>query len=155
MTRDGTIGRDNNRPRLSREVGAGRCAGGDCRNVHAQEVYLMWRCGMCRGGLSSGCGRGNCDRGSGLGAVRQQLLQHAAQGLHASCVVLVEPCLKLVVEPADKLLGGLLVSQKAVCQGCHALVQVGTKVVRAAVKLLPKGVKLGLDVADDLGLLHS
>ena len=110
---------------------------------------------MRRGGLSSGCGRGDCDRGSGLGAVRQKLLQHNTQGLHVICVVLVEPCLKLVVEPADELLGGLLVSQKVAFQGCQALVQVGTKVVRAAVKLLLQGVKTCLDIADGLGLLHN
>ena len=124
-------------------------------DVHAQEVYLLWRCEMRRGRLSSGCGRGDCDRGSGLGAVRQQLLQHALKGLHDSCVVLVEPCLELVVEPADKPLGGLLVSQKAICKGCKALIHAGTKVVRAAIKLLLQGVKLGLDVADGLRLLHS
>ncbi len=75
--------------------------------------------------------------------------------MHARCVVLVEPRLKLVVEPADELLSGLLVSQKVVFQGYQALVQVGTKVVRAAIHLLLQGVELRLDIADGLGLLHN
>ena len=130
------MGRDDNRSRLSRDVGAGGYIGGSCWDVHAQKVYFMWWCRVCRGGLSSGCRGRSCDRGGGLGAIRQQLLQHAAQGLHSRCVVLVELGLELVVEPADELLRGLLMSQKTICKGCQALIHVGTEVVRAAVKLL-------------------
>ncbi len=71
-----------------------------------------------------------------MGAVRQKLLQHATQGLHARCVVLVELRLKLAVESADELLSGLLMSQKAISNGYQALVHVGTEVMGAAVEVL-------------------
>ena len=43
-----------------------------------------------------------------MAAVCQQLLQHAAQGLHANRVVLVELGMELVMQPADELFRGLL-----------------------------------------------
>ena len=51
-------------------------------------------------------------------------------------MVLVEFCLELAVEPADELLRGLLVSYEVAVQGSQALVQVGAKVMSAAIKLL-------------------
>ncbi len=78
----------------------------------------MWRCRVGRGRLSSGCRGRSCDRGGGLGAIRQQLLQHAAPRLHVRCVVLLKFGLELVVEPADELLRGLLMSLKTICKGC-------------------------------------
>ena len=90
-----------------------------------------------------------------MGTVCQQLLQHVAQRLHAACVLLVEPGLELVVEPADELLRGLLVSHEAALQGGQALVQVGAKVMSAAIQLFLKRVELRLDIAHSLELLHS
>ncbi len=63
--------------------------------------------------------------------------------------------LKLTVEIADQLLCGLLVRQKPICNSCQALVQVRAKVVSSAVEMLLQRVKLCLNVADGLGLLHS
>ena len=57
-----------------------------------------------------------------MAAICQQLLEHAAKGLHAGCVVLVELSLKLVLQAADQLLCGLLVSGKTALQGERALV---------------------------------
>ena len=105
--------------------------------------------------LGSGCRGWCCNRGSGLGAICQKLLQHTTQGLHACCVVLIKVSLELAVEVADKLLCGLLVCQEPICNGCQALVQVRAKVVSSAVEVLLQRVELCLHVADGLGLLHS
>ena len=70
-------------------------------------------------------------------------------------MILVKVCLELVVQPADQLLRGLLVSGETALQGGHALVQEGAQVMNAAAKLLMQGVKLRLDVAHGLGLFHS
>ncbi len=70
-------------------------------------------------------------------------------------MVLVKPGLELVVEPANELLRGLLVSYEAALKGSQAQVQVGAKVMSAAIQLLMQGVELCLDVAHSLGLLHS
>ncbi len=75
--------------------------------------------------MSSGRGRWGCDRGSGLAAVCQQLLKHAAQSLHAGSVVQVELGLELVVQSAGERLCGLLVSCETALQGGKALVQEG------------------------------
>ncbi len=40
-------------------------------------------------------------------------------------------------------------------KGSQALVQVGAKIMGAAVQLLPEGVELRLDFAHGLGLLHN
>ena len=137
------------------ERGGRRYAWGRCWDVHAQEVnFLAWG-SSGRSRLSSGCRGWCCDRGGGLGAVRQKLLQHATQGLHARCVVLVELRLKLAVESTDELFSGLLMSQKTISNGCQALVHVSAEVVSAAVKVLLQRVELSLNVANNLRLLHS
>jgi hypothetical protein len=70
-------------------------------------------------------------------------------------VVLIKLRLELTVEAADQLLCGLLVRQKPICNSCQALVQMRAKVVSSAVEMLLQRVKLCLNVADGLGLLHS
>ncbi len=70
-------------------------------------------------------------------------------------VTLEKMCLELVVQPADQLLRGLLVSNETALQGGRALVQEGAPVMNAAVKLLLQGVKLRLNIAHGLGLLHN
>ncbi len=90
-----------------------------------------------------------------MAAICQQLLEHAAKGLHAGCVVLVKLGLELALQATDRLLWSLLVSGKTTLQGEQALVQKSAHVVDAAVKLLSEGVELRLDVAHSLGLLHS
>ena len=108
-----------------------------------------------RSRLGSGCRGWCCNRGSGLGAICQKLLQHTTQGLHACCVVLIKLRLELTVEVADQLLRSLLVCQEPVCNSCKTLVQVRAKVMSSAVKVLLQRVELCLHVADGLGLLHS
>ena len=105
--------------------------------------------------MSSGRGRRSCDRSSSLAAVCQQLLQHAAQGLHACRVVLAELGLELVMQPADELFSGLLMGCKTALEGGQALVQVSAKIVGAALQLLLEGVELRMNVAHSLGLLHN
>ncbi len=74
--------------------------------------------------------------GGDLVAICQQLLEHAAEGLHAGRVVLVELSWELVLQAADQLIYSLLVSGKTALQGELALVQKGAQVVDAAVKQL-------------------
>ena len=155
MARGGALGGKRHCARLSGSWGGRRYARGRCWDVHAQKVNFL--VGSRSGGsrLGSGCRGWCCNRGSGLGAVCQKLLQHTTQGLHACCVVLVELCLKLAVEVADQLLRSLLVCQEPVCNSCKTLVQVRAKVMSSAVKVLLQRVELCLHVADGLGLFHS
>ena len=99
---------DDDGPRLHRVVSAGSSVEGSCRNTQVQHVCLWWLWCARRDGVSSG--RGGGDRSSGLAAVCQQLLEHATHGLHAGSVVLLELGLELVVQSADELLRGLMVS---------------------------------------------
>ena len=149
------MGREHHCARLSGSGGGRRYARGRCWDVHAQEVnFLVWD-SSGRSRLSSGCRGWCCNRGGRLGAVRQKLLQHTTQGLHARYVVLIKLRLELAVEAADQFLSGLLVCQEPICDGCQALVQVRAKVVSSAIKMLLQRVELCLNDADGLGLLHS
>ena len=86
-----------------------------------------------RSRLSSGCRGWCCNRGGGLGAVRQKLLQHTTQGLHARCVVLIKLRLELAVEAADQFLRGLLVCQEPISDSCQPLIHVRAEIVSSAI----------------------
>ena len=59
------------------------------------------------------------------------------------------------MQAADQLLRGLMVSGEAALQGGQALVQEGAQVMNATIELLLQGVKLRLNIAHSLGLLHN
>ncbi len=59
------------------------------------------------------------------------------------------------MQPADELFNSLLMSCEIALEGGQALIQVGAKIMGAAIQLLLEGVELRLDVAHGLGLLHS
>ena len=133
MARGGALGGKCHCARLSGSWGGRGYARGHCWDVHAQKVNFL--VGSRSGGsrLGSGCRGWCCNRGSGLGAVCQKLLQHTTQGLHACCVVLVKFCLELAVGAANQLLRGLLVCQEPISNGCQPLIHVRAEVMGSTI----------------------